>query len=233
MWSDFFAAALIGLLGAGHCLMMCGGLASALSYNVAPTQVGQSPQPPSRFNTWLSLILYNLGRGLSYCLIGLLFAATTKELSQFFDAKFGLLVLRLLAALMMLMLALYISRLWQGLTIVERAGQKVWRHVQPLAKQFMPLRSPWHALPFGLLWGWLPCGLVYSTLAWAAVSGSAFNGLVIMAGFAVGTFPAMISLGVATQTLKRWLNAVYFRYFAGLLIALFAFHSIYLVFLQI
>ncbi len=223
--NDFIAALLIGLLGAGHCLGMCSGIASAITFSVKADQ--------SKLSSLLSLLLYNLGRVSSYSIAGALFAGSSSALILFFGGKEALIYLRLLAAILMLLLALYISRIWLGLLKLEQAGQLIWKFIKPIAQLFIPLKHPVYAFPLGFLWGWLPCGLVYSTLSWAASSGSASSGFIIMLGFGLGTLPAMLSVGSLSQQLKYYLNHHYFRYGSGLLLATFAIHTFYIALVQL
>lgn len=207
---------LIGLLGAGHCIGMCSGIASALSFSISPNQK----------NGILALLLYNLGRITSYALAGLIFAASGKLLMLWLGGKESLVYLRIFAALMMMLLALYISRIFNGLIIVERAGQFIWRFIKPIAEKFLPLKHPLYALPLGFFWGWLPCGLVYSTLVWAISSGEALTGFVIMLGFGIGTLPALMIVGTLSHKIKNLLNKQWFRYGSGLVLGLFALQTL-------
>ena len=221
--NDFFSAFLIGILGAGHCIGMCSGIASALSFSISPTQK----------NGLLSLLLYNLGRISSYSLAGFIFAASSSVLIIWMGGKESLIYLRIFAAIMMLLLAFYIARLWNGLLIVERAGQFIWRFIKPLAQYFLPLKHPILAFPLGFFWGWLPCGLVYSTLVWAISTADAVNGLLIMLGFGLGTLPAMMLVGTLSHRLKTILNKQWFRYSSGLILALFALQTLYIAYQQL
>ncbi len=221
--NDFFSAFLIGLLGAGHCIGMCSGIASALSFSINPEQK----------HGLLSLLLYNLGRITSYSIAGFIFAASSSVLIIWMGGKESLIYLRIIAAVMMLLLAFYIARLWNGLIIVERAGQFLWQFIKPLAQYFLPLKHPALAFPLGFLWGWLPCGLVYSSLVWAISTANGLNGLVIMLGFGLGTLPAMMLVGSLSHKLKNILNKKWFRYGSGLVLALFAFQTIYVAFTQL
>ncbi|MEI6896847.1 MAG: sulfite exporter TauE/SafE family protein [Psychromonas sp.] len=225
MINDFLAALFIGLLGAGHCLAMCSGIASAITFSADNSQ--------NKILSYISLLLYNLGRLSSYSLAGAIFAGSSSALIIFFGGKEALIYLRLVAAILMFLLALYISRLWFGLLVLEKIGQTVWLYIKPLAQYFLPLKHPTLALPLGFLWGWLPCGLVYSTLSWAASSGSAENGALIMLGFGIGTLPAMLTIGSLAQQLKFTLNHQYFRVFSGLLLATFALHTFYIAIQQL
>lgn len=225
MINDFIAALVIGLLGAGHCLGMCSGIASAITFSNDTKQ--------TKLTSFASLLLYNLGRVSSYSLAGAIFAGSSSALIIFFGGKEALIYLRIFAAILMLFLALYISRLWFGLLVLEKAGQNIWQFIKPVAQYFLPLKHPTFAFPLGFLWGWLPCGLVYSTLSWAASSGSASNGALIMLAFGLGTLPAMLTVGSLTQQLKSTLNHRYFRYGSGLLLAIFAFHTFYIALQQL
>ena len=225
MINDFIAALGIGLLGAGHCLGMCSGIASAITFSTDNTQ--------SKTYSFISLLLYNLGRVSSYALAGAIFAGSSSALIIFFGGKEALIYLRLFAAILMLFLALYISRIWFGLLVLEKLGQTIWQHIKPIAQYFLPLKHPALAFPLGFLWGWLPCGLVYSTLSWAASSGSFENGALIMLGFGIGTLPAMLTVGTLSQQLKFTLNHHYFRATSGLLLALFAVHTFYIAIQQL
>ena len=225
MLNDFLAALLIGLLGAGHCLGMCSGIASAITFSNSNTS--------NKFSAFIALLLYNLGRVSSYSLAGAVFAGSSSALIVFFGGKEALIYLRIIAAILMLFLALYISRLWFGLLALEKIGQNIWKLIKPIAQFFLPLKHPIFAFPLGFLWGWLPCGLVYSTLSWAASSGNTINGALIMFAFGLGTLPAMLTVGSLTQQLKHILNHHYFRYGSGVLLALFAFHTFYIAVLQL
>lgn len=101
------------------------------------------------------------------------------------------------------MLAAYIGGWWQGLSQIERAGKYLWRYISPLAKAFIPFKTPFHALPYGMIWGWLPCGLVYSTLTWSLASGSATTGAGIMLGFGLGTLPIMLLMALGIKQLAQ------------------------------
>lgn len=221
--NDFFSAFLIGILGAGHCIGMCSGIASALSFSISPNQK----------NGLLSLLLYNLGRISSYSIAGFIFAASSSVLVIWMGGKESLIYLRIFAAFMMLLLAFYIARLWNGLLIVERGGQFLWRFIKPLAQYFLPLKHPILAFPLGFFWGWLPCGLVYSTLVWAISTADAVNGLMIMLGFGLGTLPAMMLVGSLSHKLKNILNKQWFRYSSGVVLAIFALQTLYIAFKQL
>ncbi|OIQ26349.1 sulfite exporter TauE/SafE family protein [uncultured Vibrio sp.] len=209
---DWLGAFFIGLIGAGHCMGMCGGLASALS-------LGQ----PSKSIP----LYYNLGRLLSYSVIGALIGSAVSTLVEFSQLNQALAWLRLVAAIFMIILALYVGRWWFGLLAFEKLGQHLWKYISPIGQSFLPLKKPIHAVPFGFVWGWLPCGLVYSTLTWAAVSGSAINGALIMLCFGLGTLPAMLLVGYSATHLKAIQQSTLFRNIGASCILLYGVYTAY------
>lgn len=220
--SDLIAAFTVGLLGAGHCLGMCGGVAAAVSMG---TPQNQHKLP--------FLLFYNGGRLLSYGLIGAIAGGLIAGVVGVTQITQQLLWLRLAAAIMMILLALYIGRFWNGLAYVEKVGQVLWKRLSPLSTKLLPLRSPLAALPFGMLWGWLPCGLVYSALSWAAVAGNALDGLLIMLAFGLGTLPAMILVGSAAEATKNLLNNLIFRRISSLILLMYGIVTAYSVYNQL
>ncbi|EOD80664.1 putative membrane copper tolerance protein [Grimontia indica] len=220
--SDLIAAFTVGLLGAGHCLGMCGGVAAAVSMGT-----------PQNKHKLPFLLFYNGGRLLSYGLIGAIAGGLVAGVVGVTQITQQLLWLRLAAAIMMILLALYIGRFWNGLAYVEKVGQVLWKRLSPLSTKLLPLRSPLAALPFGMLWGWLPCGLVYSALSWAAVAGNALDGLLIMLAFGLGTLPAMILVGSAAEATKNLLNNLIFRRISSLILLMYGIVTAYSVYNQL
>lgn len=217
MTADYLAALVIGLLGSSHCLVMCGGIVAALQFSM-PAQ--------SRWQKFRLQLLLSLGRLSTYAFFGGLvgyFGATAMGL-----AGASLLWLRLLAGLLLIAMALYIARLWFGLTLLERLGQGLWYKVQPYTKRLMPLDSGTKAYTYGLLWGFLPCGLVYSTLSWSLASGGASAGALLMFMFGLGTLPALLAFGAATNALTQLKNQLWFRYSAASLLAIYGIYTIWL-----
>mgnify|MGYP006146315477 FL=1 len=217
MSPDFLAAILIGLLGSSHCLVMCGGIASALQLSVPAEQ---------RRHGWYFPLLLSAGRLTTYALFGALVGYFGITAMQVTGAS--MLWLRLLAGLLLIAMALYISRLWFGLTLLEKIGQGLWQRLQPLSKALLPLDSANKAYRYGLLWGFLPCGLVYSTLSWSLASGSALKGAALMLGFGIGTLPALLAVGSAANALRQLKANMLFRYATAAILAIYGFYTIWL-----
>ncbi|EAR53269.1 hypothetical protein SKA34_13985 [Photobacterium sp. SKA34] len=217
---DFYAAFLIGLMGAGHCIGMCGGVAAAITIGM--------PESTKNSKRWIYLLNYNFGRLVAYTVAGAIIGAMLAGVATINGSNSPLIFMRFFAAIMMIVLALHIGQWWFGLNKLERIGQVAWRYISPLATSFLPLKSPIKALPFGFLWGWLPCGLVYSALTWAAVSGSALNGAIIMLAFGLGTLPAMLAVGGFATQLKVWLKNLHFRRVSALLLMAYGIQTGYI-----
>lgn len=202
------SALILGLLGGGHCLGMCGGLMGALTLAIPPEQRGRRLQ---------LLLAYNLGRILSYASAGLLFGLAGWAVASSPAAM----LLRIVAGLLLISMGLYLGGWWSGLTRIEALGRGLWRHIQPAARRLLPVTSLPRALLLGALWGWLPCGLVYSTLLWAASQGNALDSGVLMLAFGLGTWPVLLATGLAAERLTALLRRRGVRMTGGLLVILF------------
>jgi sulfite exporter TauE/SafE len=202
--SSYFSLLLVGLLGGTHCIGMCGGIVSALSMG------GQS-----RFSLHLA---YNVGRIVSYAVAGAFVGALGGlglTLSGQWPLRIGLYVA---ANLMLVALGFYLLGLTQVLAFTERLGQHLWRHLQPLSRRYLPAHNVAQAFPLGLLWGWLPCGLVYSALIMALSSGSAAKGASIMLAFGIGTLPNLLLAGLLAVRLREYASNLWVRRVAGFLV---------------
>jgi hypothetical protein len=187
---------------------MCGGLMGALTLAIPAEQRAQ------RFQLLLS---YNLGRILSYATAGLLLGLAGWALASSPAAM----LLRVVAALLLIAMGLYLAGWWSGLTRIEALGRGLWRHIQPLTRRFMPVDNLPKALVLGSLWGWLPCGLVYSTLLWAASQGDALDSAALMLAFGIGTLPVLLATGMAAERMTALLRKQGVRMAGGLLVILF------------
>lgn len=198
---------LVGLLGGGHCIGMCGGVVSAVSMTL-----------PQQRPKWIYLLAYNAGRISSYCVVGAIaggLGSSALLASHLLPVQTGLYAL---ASLMLILLGLYLAGFSQVLTQVERIGQRLWKTLQPYGKRFIPVQHPRQAFCLGLVWGWLPCGLVYSVVIAALASGSAMHGATLMLCFGLGTLPTLLTMGMAAVHLKDYLQRVWVRRASGLMV---------------
>lgn len=207
MQLDFVAAVLMGLAGAGHCLVMCGGLAGAM------TSPEQQRAPVA------ILLSYNLGRLTSYCLAGALVGALSQAaFGQFAPALLGL---RFVAAFFLIAFGCYLGQWWLGLQKLEALGRPLWHKLAPTAAALRQRQSLPARFAAGMLWGWLPCGLVYSALSWAALSATPVSGALYMLAFGVGTLPAMLAIGWFSSALQSVLRGQGFRQAMGALMIVY------------
>lgn len=187
---------------------MCGGIVSALSLGGA----GKAPG-------WRHQLAYNLGRISSYGAIGALAGAAGAS-SLLLDGVLPVQqTLYLAANLMLLALGLSLAGVWHGVVRLERAGALVWRRLAPWSRRLFPLTTPARALAAGVLWGFVPCGLVYSVLFTALVSGSAVKGATAMLAFGMGTLPNLVAMGFFAGRLQPWLQKRPLRLAAGSVVA--------------
>lgn len=195
-WFPILGAALVtGLLGSAHCLGMCGGISGLFAVNADAAS--------SRHNLPMA-ITYNLGRVLSYIVLG----AGVALLGQtIVDAIPRLAApVRLLSGLLIVIVGLQVAYNWRVLAPLEKAGAAVWRRLSPAAQGLLPVTSVPRAFGLGLVWGWLPCGLVYSVLLLAATTSNVVLGGLVMLAFGLGTMPAMIATGLGAARLAVFMS---------------------------
>lgn len=183
---------MIGLLGSGHCVGMCGGIATALGL-AADSQ-----------RSWQLVFGYNTGRILSYAVAG----ALVSTLGYWGKSVLAIgPMLRMIAGIILIFMGLYLAGWSRVLIRLEKLGTHLWSRIQPLGRRFLPVKSFGQALAMGAIWGWLPCGLVYTALAYAATSAATIDGAIMMFTFGLGTFPAMLAGGMFSGGMKKFLQA--------------------------
>ena len=215
---SLFPVFLVGLAGSVHCVGMCGGIVSAFSMAPAfPVAVVTHAGPPAADAT-LRVVAYNAGRIGSYATAGAIaggLAGGVRTLAGLSSLQAGG---YWLANLMLLALGLYLMGAWAGLTRLEQLGQGLWSRLRPMMSFILPLDSPFKMLALGALWGWLPCGMVYSVLLTAMLAGSASGGAMVMAAFGLGTLPMLLTLGMAGARLRLAMQQPRVRRASGLLV---------------
>ncbi|WP_207063906.1 sulfite exporter TauE/SafE family protein [Motiliproteus sp. SC1-56] len=220
IWMPYVSAFLVGLVGGVHCLGMCGGIVSALSFGMPRETQGQT------FTLLLFHSAYNLGRILSYVAAGALMGGLGVLLVESLPMQTAQQLLLAMAGLFMILLGLYMGGWWMVLNRVESLGRHLWRRIEPLGRQLMPIRSPGRALAVGALWGWLPCGLVYSMLINAVASGGAAEGALLMLAFALGTLPNLLVMGTLVGVASHLFHNPGVRKGAALLVIGFGLYTL-------
>lgn len=217
---SFWAALLVGFFGGVHCIGMCGGIVGALTFGLPP----EKRSKPGQLLPYL--LAYNLARITSYTLAGALAGLIGMLGLSLIPVQHAQLFLLVFAGLFMVMMGLYVGGWWFGLTRVERFGARLWRYIEPIGRRLMPVRSPTQALALGFVWGWLPCGLVYSVLIWALASGGPAQGALLMLGFGLGTLPNLLLMGAFAAQLSNLVRKPWVRHLAGAAVLGFGLYTI-------
>ncbi len=214
------SAFILGLFSTVHCVGMCGGIIGALSLSL-PDNIRQQRQRHVFFIT-----LYNLGRILSYSFAGLVVGYIGAEAAAYTDMSGGPSILRHTGVVLMIAIGLYLAGWLPQLSKVERIGVPLWKLLEPIGRKLVPVTTMPRALLYGLVWGWLPCGMVYFVLVWALTSGSATQGALTMAAFGLGTLPSLIAAGLAMSSLKSFTRMKPVRQAVGVLVIAMAIGSL-------
>nr|WP_301297799.1 sulfite exporter TauE/SafE family protein [Herbaspirillum rubrisubalbicans] len=241
---------LVGLMGSVHCIGMCGGIVGALSSAapahpapapaLAPALASQAANPLPRiipiriagsaqvqaFGQDLVRVLgYNLGRLSSYALAGALAGGIAAGLLRGADVLGWLAPAQTLAYvitnLVLVLLGLYLTQWWTGMSRMEQLGSGLWARLRPHAARLVPVDTPAKALLLGSLWGWLPCGMVYSALLTALMAGSAVQGALTMLAFGAGTLPVLLVAGLSGARLRQLAARPVVRRVAGVIVLAF------------
>lgn len=201
------AALLAGLAGGVHCLGMCAGVSGLFALHAGAASL--------RHQLPLAVV-YNAGRLATYALLGYLVAAAGWSAVSLAPALAG--PVRVAAGVVLILIGLQIALELRLLARIESVGAVIWNRVSPLARRLLPVRSTPGAFGLGLLWGLLPCGLVYSMLLLATGSAEPAHGALLMLAFGVGTLPAMLATGLAAARLAHWTRRRWLRLGAGLIV---------------
>jgi sulfite exporter TauE/SafE len=197
-----------GLMSGVHCAGMCGGIVGAVSMQL-PRNLG-----PGFYH-----LAYNAGRILSYAVAGMIAGAlgkgslVLKGILPVQQALFGF------ASLMLILMGLYLAGIWQGARHIEQAGGALWKKIQPYSRKLLPADSLPKVFGLGVLWGWLPCGLVYTVLLSALAMGDAWRGGLVMLAFGLGTLPNLLAVGLFSSSMRKFAQARLVRLLAGLLVS--------------
>lgn len=233
---SFSAAFMLGLAGSPHCVGMCGGIAGLLGASTQPQPrtassshgLAAASARPSMIASDIGhgihySLLFQVGRIASYAMLGALLATGVQLFGNTAESALPQIgrILRWSASGMLIIMALSIAG-WGGLsTGLEKMGAAIWARLRPISRHLLPVDSSGKALAIGGLWGLMPCGMIYSALAWAALSANPLHSAALMACFGLGTAPSMLGIGGISGSFKSALRRPGYRLlFAGLLIAL-------------
>ena len=189
---------------------MCGGIASAL-------QLGGANSP-------VTALAFHGGRLASYATLGAIMGLLAGTL----EATGWTMGLRYLAGALLIGMGLYIGDWWRGMALLERAGGAIFSPVQRLGASLMPLERPERAFALGMCWGLIPCGLIYSSLAWSATTQSPAQAALLMLLFGIGTLPAMLAVSLGAGRLQAFLRRRGLKWLIGALLVASGVWTIYL-----
>lgn len=205
-------AFLLGLIASGHCLVMCGGISGALAL---ATRRNANGRPR------LDLLLgYQLGRIASYALAAVCLAGIGAGLVQFVDQERMRIALRGLSAVLFALVALNLLARGRGLGI--GLSRRLWSKLAPLGRRLLPVRGFGQALAFGAIWGWMPCGMVYSVLLIAWLGMDPLRSALIMLAFGLGTLPAVLGGAYGAGNVVAFLGRRGMRSSVAIALLLFA-----------
>ena len=180
-----------GLASGLHCAGMCGGIAAGFSIL-------------EKKSVWDRQVAFNAGRITSYAAAGAA-AGWLGSAGAYAAAVLpAQTLLYVMSSLAVFVAGIHFAGIALPLSRLERFGLPVWRRVQPLAARLLPARTLPQAFAAGMVWGWLPCGLVYGALLAAAFAGGAAEGALVMAAFGAGTLPWLLVAGVAAARIRQW-----------------------------
>lgn len=201
---------MMGLLGSPHCLGMCGGIVTAFGLSLGQVSAARKKG---------LIATYHFGRLCSYMALGALASGFGSALLQpFAMSKLPRIMLGLALMLVALMLL--------GLPILnrlERVGARLWQVMAPLRQKVFPLTTFPKALRAGLLWGLLPCGLVYGAILLAlsiSLSNNTTLAVLGMLAFGVGTLPMLVFAQGVVLWLQRTIRRFALRKVSGTILLL-------------
>jgi sulfite exporter TauE/SafE len=214
--SSYFVAFIMGLISSLHCIGMCGSIIGTLTLSLSPEiRHKKTLLLPFVFN-------YNLGRITSYTLAGAIAGLIQSIAIMQMGEIHGHRLLQILSAIIMACAGFYIAGWFPRFAYIEKAGLHFWKKIEPYGRKLIPVKTRTHAYLFGMVWGWLPCGLVYTALALAATAGNASQSALTMLAFGLGTLPAVMGIGIMTGILTRLSRMQRFKQAVGLFMIVLA-----------
>ena len=170
---------------------------------------------------------YNLGRICSYSILGFIAGLLGFFISDFFGGNFFI-FFKFMGGFSLIIIGFYLSGFLKFLYMFEQFGFFIWRFLSPYIKRFMPIKKCRQAFFIGLIWGNIPCGLVYSTLVWVVSFNSFLKSSILMTCFGFGTFPAMFMSSFFISSLKKYIKYKLIRICVGIFIICLGFITIYI-----
>jgi sulfite exporter TauE/SafE len=203
-----------GLASGLHCVGMCGGIVAAFSARrVIPIAAAPRAAPE-----WRRQLMFNAGRSATYTLGGAAAGALGGAAALMQGALPAQLALFVLAQGVLILAGLYLLGAGRLLSRFEALGAPLWRRVQPAAVQLAAAPGAPAAAGAGMLWGLLPCAMVYAALATTTLAGDPLRGALAMLAFGAGTLPWLLGAGALLSRLRAGAGLARLRSAAGALV---------------
>jgi sulfite exporter TauE/SafE len=169
---------------------------------------------------------YNLGRIFSYMLAGLIIGLIESIITMPLGEEHGHQILKIISALIITGAGFYIAGWFPSFAYIEKTGSRFWKTIEPYGRKLIPVATLKQAFLFGMVWGWIPCGLVYTALALAATSGDIVTSALSMLAFGLGTLPAVMGVGLVSSFISRISSLRTTKQVIGMLLVLVAIISV-------
>ncbi|MEE4302804.1 MAG: sulfite exporter TauE/SafE family protein [Wenzhouxiangella sp.] len=196
---------LAGLFGSTHCLGMCGGIVGLLHAQIPSGRGGLA-------------IGFHLGRISSYLAIGLL-ATGLGMLPAAAVPDAAPQVMRWALGGIIVLMAVYIALPGRFRDLTGQLAAPLTRRMMPVFSKFLPVRSLDNAIGLGLLWGLLPCGLLYTVVATAVMLADPLATTAMILAFGAGTVPLLLGGGLLMLKFRSAINRPGLRWLAAALLA--------------
>ncbi len=222
MLDIYISALIIGFFGGAHCIGMCGGVVAMLTMSLSE-KIRKSPA-----KVFLYHLNYNLGRIISYVLLGLILGYVGSIMSDMLKMTAMNKIFRIIIGIIIIMAGLYLAGFYNSFSFLEKLGSKLWVKIQPLTKKFIPVKTLKQAFIAGLLWGYIPCGLVYTALGLAIMNGSSIGGGFIMMFFGIGTLPSLLTIGGLSVKFSNLAKNPIMKKIAGISVIIMGITALYM-----
>jgi len=195
---------MIGFFSGFHCIAMCGGLCAVIC------QKQNAPQT----------VLTNLGRVITYTLLGAVFAGLIQGASLQLDlASLGF-FLRVLMGIMLVLTGLVLVFKNKAKWLVLQKPLPFWPKVSSKLQKIQLNNNTSSVILKGMLWGLIPCGLLYGMLVIAATTADVIRGASFMLFFGIGTMLPLLLSQLAINKLARTQKGQIMRTFSGVFVTI-------------
>lgn len=224
MNSIYWIALTLGVFSTLHCWGMCGGIVTALSVAVP----GNIRKNRRQFGS--IVLAYNSGRILTYTVLGLIAGFLGANIANSLFIESGQRFLQGIAGVVLVGIGLNMSGYLPWAKNIESFGYRVWGYIRPVGRMLLPLDNIFRALAMGMVWGLLPCALVYSVLLISITSANYLDGGLIMLVFGLGTLPGMLVAGYFGGQISRSGHAQTVRYVAAACVIALGIYMLFIAF---